>query len=210
MIDRTSIKFWPAEYHSQSAIQAAIELRPLIGDVRQIESLDIFSFDAAVDIIGKDPEKWQPKTRETADHSLPYCTAVALTDGDVTLDSFSESRLHDRALLDLVGRIKIYRDADLTARYPRGIPNRLHVTLRDGRRFTAENEFPRGHDQNPMNDSEVEAKFLRMADRRTELIHRGEILEFCWHLDQQQDIGRLFKLFPTELPSPPQEERGRG
>ena len=51
-------------------------------------SIDIESFDAAVDIIGKDPEKWRPKTRETADHSLPYCTAVALVDGDVTLDSF--------------------------------------------------------------------------------------------------------------------------
>jgi 2-methylcitrate dehydratase len=207
MIDRTSIKFWPAEYHSQSAIQAAIELRPQIGDVRQIESLDIYSFDAAVDIIGKDPEKWKPKTRETADHSLPYCTAVALTDGDVTLDSFSESRLHDRALLDLVARIKIHRDPELTARYPRGIPNRLHVTLRDGRRFTAECEFPRGHDQNPMNDSEVEAKFLRMADRRSESFHRGEILDFCWHLDAQQSVGKLFKLFPTELPSP---HRGRG
>ena len=72
MINRTSIKFWPAEYHSQSAIYAALELRPQVPDPAQIESLDIFSFDAAVDIIGKDPEKWRPKTRETADHSLPF------------------------------------------------------------------------------------------------------------------------------------------
>ena len=91
MINKTSIKFWPAEYHSQSAIHAALELRPQIADVSAIQSIVIESFDAAVDIIGKDPEKWRPKTRETADHSLPYCTAVALMEGDVTLASFDES-----------------------------------------------------------------------------------------------------------------------
>ncbi len=85
MIKKTSIKFWPAEYHSQSEIHAALELRPQISDVSAIKSVVIESFDAAVDIIGKDPEKWRPKTRETADHSLPYCTAVALMEGDVTL-----------------------------------------------------------------------------------------------------------------------------
>src|SRR5262245_17636740 len=148
MIKKTSIKFWPAEYHSQSAIHAALELRKQIGDVGRIAALEIHSFDAAVDIIGKDPEKWRPKTRETADHSLPYCTAVALTDGDVTLESFSEKRLRDESLLALVAKISIRRDGALTARYPRGIPNRLVATLVDGRKLSAENEFPRGHDQN--------------------------------------------------------------
>src|SRR5205814_6461025 len=132
MITSTYIKFWPAEYHSQSAIDAALQLRPEIGDPDTIQSIDIHTFDAAVDIIGKDPEKWRPKTRETADHSLPYCTAVALTDGDVTLDSFSDDRLRDEKLLALVAKIKIQRDAALTARYPRGIPNRLEATLADG------------------------------------------------------------------------------
>src|SRR5207249_2863614 len=59
MISGTYIKFWPAEYHSQSAIDAALQLRPQISDLRQIKSIDIHTFDAAVDIIGKDPEKWR-------------------------------------------------------------------------------------------------------------------------------------------------------
>src|SRR3954470_23934061 len=71
MITQTYIKFWPAEYHSQSAIDAALQLRPEVGDVSKVASLDIHTFNAAVDIIGKDPEKWRPQTRETADHSLP-------------------------------------------------------------------------------------------------------------------------------------------
>jgi 2-methylcitrate dehydratase len=197
MIKKTSIKFWPAEYHSQSAIHAALELRPQIGDVAKIKALDIYSFDAAVDIIGKDPEKWRPKTRETADHSLPYCTAVALADGDVTLDSFNDERLHDEKLLALVAKIKIHRDAALTARYPRGIPNRLEAILSDGRKLVAENEFPRGHDQNPMSDAEVEAKFQRMAARRLDAGQARKILDHCWRFDELVDVGELLRLFPV-------------
>src|SRR5208282_4979301 len=118
MITQTYIKFWPAEYHSQSAIDAALQLRREIGDIQQVKAIDIHTFDAAVDIIGKDPEKWLPRTRETADHSLPYCTAVALADGEVTLAQFSPERFSDPALLDLVARTKIHRDAALSARYP--------------------------------------------------------------------------------------------
>lgn len=200
MIKRTSIKFWPAEYHSQSAIQAALALRPKIGDWRDIAAVDIDSFDAAVDIIGKDPEKWRPKTRETADHSLPYCTAVALVDGDVTLDSFDEQRLRDESLLDLVGRIKIHRDAALTARYPRGIPNRLVVTLKNGTRLTEESEFPRGHDQNPMSDDEVTAKFSRMAAGVLDAAAQQQILDVCWDLEERETIDRLFACFPAATP----------
>src|SRR5207249_92772 len=81
MILQTSIKYWPAEYHSQSAIEAVLALRKEVGDPVKIKQVIIESHDAAVDIIGSEPEKWKPKTRETADHSLPYITAIALIDG---------------------------------------------------------------------------------------------------------------------------------
>ncbi len=197
MIKKTSIKFWPAEYHSQSAIHVALELRKQIPDPARIETIDIYSFDAAVDIIGKDPEKWRPKTRETADHSLPYCTAVALVDGDVTLDSFSERRLADPSLLDLVAKIKIHRDSALTARYPRGIPNRIVVTLEDGKQFTGANEFPRGHDQNPMSDDEVTAKFRRMAGPVLDTSTQDRVLETCWKLEKLSRADALLTLFPA-------------
>ena len=197
MINKTSIKFWPAEYHSQSAIHAALELRRQIPDASQIASIDIHSFDAAVDIIAKDPEKWRPKTRETADHSLPYCTAVALMDGDVTLESFSDARLQDETLLALVQKIKVHRDADLTARYPRGIPNRIVVTMHDGQQFTAENEFPRGHDQNAMTDDEVVEKFRRMADGLVNAQTQQRVLDMCWHLEDLKNVGDLLGQFPV-------------
>jgi 2-methylcitrate dehydratase len=194
MIDRTYIKFWPAEYHSQSAIDAALQLRPEIGDPRKIQSLDIHTFNAAVDIIGKDPEKWRPRTRETADHSLPYCTAVALVDGEVAEAQFAPSRFTDPALLALVAKIKVHRDAALNERYPRGIPNRLTVTLSDGRKLVREVEFPRGHAENPMTDAEVEHKFRTLVEPRYGKDRAARILKACWELDKLKQAGDLIRL----------------
>jgi 2-methylcitrate dehydratase len=195
MIVATYIKFWPAEYHSQSAIDAALQLRPEIGDPSKIVALDIHTFDAAVDIIGKDPEKWRPKTRETADHSLPYCTAVALVDGQVTDAQFEPTRFTDPALLALVAKSKVHRDAALSKRYPNGIPNRLTVTLADGRQLVREVEFPRGHAHNPMTDGEVEQKFRSLVEPRYGKDKASRALAACWSLDKLASAGDLVKLF---------------
>src|SRR5262249_24733856 len=117
--------------------------------------------------------------------------------GDVTLDSFSNRRLHDERLLDLVAKIRVHRDPKLTARYPCGIPNRLEATLADGRKLATENEFPRGHDQNPMTDAEVEAKFQRMAGGRIDAALARKILDLCWRFDELKDVGELLRLFPV-------------
>jgi 2-methylcitrate dehydratase len=194
MITQTYIKFWPAEYHSQSAIDAALQLRPEIGDVRQVSALDIHTFNAAVDIIGKDPEKWRPKTRETADHSLPYCTAVALMDGDVTLAQFEPARFADPALLELVAKIKVHRDDELSKRYPAGIPNRLTATMADGRTLVKEVEFPRGHAKNPMTDAEVEQKFRTLVEPRYGKKTAAKILKTCWRLEELKKAGKLVRL----------------
>jgi 2-methylcitrate dehydratase len=194
MINQTYIKFWPAEYHSQSAIDAALQLRADIGDPQKIQAIDIHTFSAAVDIIGKDPEKWRPQTRETADHSLPYCTAVALMDGDVTEAQFAPSRFRDPALLALVAKIKVHRDAALNERYPHGIPNRLTVTLSDGRKLVREVEFPRGHAQNPMSDAEVEHKFRTLVEPRYGKDRADRILAACWELDKLKEASDLIRL----------------
>jgi 2-methylcitrate dehydratase len=194
LITRSCIKFWPAEYHSQSAIEAALKLRPQIRSIDEVEALDIHTFDAAVDIIGKDPEKWRPRTRETADHSLPYCTAVALADGEVTLTQFDAKRLSDPRLLDLVARVKVHRDSALSARYPRGIPNRLTVTLRDSRTLVEEVEFPRGHAENPLSDAEVETKFRSLVVPRYGEDRAQQILDRCWDLEKLAGASKLLGL----------------
>jgi 2-methylcitrate dehydratase len=195
MLSKTYIKFWPAEYHSQSAIDAALRLRKEIGNISKVAKIDIHSFDAAVDIIGKDPEKWAPKTRETADHSLPYCTAVALADGEVTLAQFDEKRFTDPSLVALTAKVQIHRDAGLTARYPCGIPNRITVTLADGRQLVKEVEFPRGHAENPMTDAEVEHKFRTLVEPRYGKDKAGKILAKCWELEKLTSVTELLEMF---------------
>jgi 2-methylcitrate dehydratase len=164
MLPKTSIKFVPAEYHSQSAIAAAFVLRSKIGDPKRIRSIEIATFKTAVEIIGQDPEKWRPKTRETADHSLPYCTAVALVDGTITAAQFTTERLSDPALIDLVSRTTVVEDPKLSEGYPEGIPNRITVTLDDGTVLMETNSFPPGHDKNPMTDDQLRTKFEGLAN----------------------------------------------
>jgi 2-methylcitrate dehydratase len=194
MITSTYIKYWPAEYHSQSAIDAALQLRQEIGDPKQIKSVDIYTFEASYNIIGKYPEAWAPKTRETADHSLPYCTAVALLDGDVTLDQFEPKRFTSPDVLGLLTNVKVHLDDALSLRYPKGIPNRLVVTLQDGRKFTKEVEFPRGHAGNPMTDDEVEAKFRRMVEPRYGKEVADQVLKQCWDFEKVTQVGELLGL----------------
>jgi 2-methylcitrate dehydratase len=194
MITQTYIKFWPAEYHSQSAIDAALQLRQEIGDVSQVKAIDIHTFEASYNIIGKYTEAWAPRTRETADHSLPYCTAVALLDGDVTLRQFDPERFTSSDILELTAKVKVHLDDALTPRYPRGIPNRIVVTRSDGRSFTKEVEFPRGHAGNPMTDAEVEQKFRRLVEPRFGKAKAERILAKCWELEKLSSAGELMAL----------------
>src|SRR5438034_1727872 len=136
MILRTSIKFWPAEYHGQSAIEAALLLRKEIVDPAQVRAMTIESHDASVDIIGSEPEKWRPTTRETADHSLPYITAIALIDGEVTNKQFEPERFTDPKIWKFLENVKVQRNAELSALYPGAVANIVHVDLADGRRLT--------------------------------------------------------------------------
>ncbi len=198
MINQTYIKYFPAEYHSQSAIDAALELRPFVRDIGEIDKITVETFNAAVEIIGGEPEKWRPATRETADHSLPYCVAVALADGRVTLDSFDDAHLTNEVLLALVQKIEVKADAALNALYPEGIPNRVRINTRTGEMFEKLVTFPRGHAQNPMTDGEVEAKFRALAEPLLPRAKIAEIMERCWHLDEQDSIGDLLRLFKIE------------
>jgi 2-methylcitrate dehydratase len=198
MMPKTYIKFWPAEYHSQSSIDAALQLRPLVGDVHRVKAMDIYTFEAAYNIIGKYPEQWRPQTRETADHSMAYCTAVALLDGEVTDRQFEHSRFTEPAILDLVAKVKIHLDDALTTRYPRGIPNRVVVTLDDGKVLEKEVEFPRGHAGNPMTDDEVETKFRTLVEPRYGRERVERILKTCWDLDKLESAGALTKLLDVQ------------
>ncbi len=198
MINHTYVKHFPAEYHSQSAIEAALELREQIGGEGikdKIDSITIESFDAAVDIIAGFKEHWAPTSRETADHSMPYCVSAALMDGDITLDTFTQERIHDPKLRELIQEVKVNRNAEMTAGYPDGIPNLLIIKLTDGRELRKEVRYPLGHNKNPMGDSDIEKKFRTLATRVFPENHVDRLLEALWDLENTQDITQTLTLF---------------
>jgi 2-methylcitrate dehydratase len=193
MIRKTYVKFWPAEYHSQSAIDAALQLRHEVGEARAIDSIRIESFEAAVSIIGSEPEKWRPTSRETADHSMGYCVAVALLDGAVTQASFADDRIRDPAVLGLLDKIQIVEVPELNAGYPDGIPNRLLIKMKDGRTLSKLVKYPRGHAGNPMTDAEVVAKFEQQATGIVSQATAQRIVELAFGLDGLADVTPLLE-----------------
>lgn len=197
MINRTYIKFWPAEYHSQSAIDAALQLRPDVGPIEQVESILIESFEAAVSIIGSEPEKWRPTSRETADHSMGYCVVLALRDGDVTRASFSDENIRDPRVLACLDKIRIVETEACNADYPDGIPNKLIIRLKGGRELQKFVKYPRGHAGNPMTDEEVVAKFKRQAAAVVSDATAQRIIDLSLSFDELADISPLLEFQAT-------------
>lgn len=197
MINKTYIKFWPAEYHAQSSIDAALQLRAqFMADgykPKDIKALHMESFEAAVSIIGSEPEKWRPTSRETADHSMGYMTVAALLDGKLDRDSFSPKKFKGKKYLDLLDRTTIAEAKDLNAGYPDGIPNRLILTMNDGKHYTLTVKYPRGHAGNPMTDDEVEAKFRGLADGVIPKALQNKLLDSMWKLDKAKDVKNLWQ-----------------
>src|SRR5882672_1531768 len=191
MILRTSIKFWPAEYHSQSAIEAALLLRKEIGNPKTVRAMTIESHDASVDIIGSEAEKWKPETRETADHSLPYITAIALIDGEVTSKQFERERFADPKVWKFLEKVKVERNAELSAMYPGAVANIVHVDLADGKRLTKRVDYPLGHARNPLKDTEVEGKFFALVTPVLGEKRARAIVDLVWKLDQAKNVNGL-------------------
>jgi len=174
----TYVKLWPVEYHAQSAVDAALQLHAELAGAG-IASVRIDTFRAAYEIIAKDPEKWDPRTRETADHSIQYIVCAALQDGEITERTFDLERIRRPDTLELLQRrTTVELDEALTAGYPEGIPNRITVTTADGRTLVREVTYPRGHARNPMTDEELVAKYRanvtgRFSRERAEAVERA-------------------------------------
>ncbi|MEY2547169.1 MAG: 2-methylcitrate dehydratase [Verrucomicrobiota bacterium] len=193
MILNTSIKYWPAEYHSQSAIEAALFLRKEIVDPAKIQSVRIESHDASVDIIGSEPEKWKPETRETADHSLPYITSIALIDGEVTEKQFQPERFMDPTIWKFLENVTVQRNAELSSLYAKAVANIVHVTLDDGHELTKRVDYPLGNALNPLTDEQLEGKFNALVVPALGQQRANAIVDLAWKLDDAANVDELMR-----------------
>lgn len=191
----TYIKYYPSEYHSQSAVGAACELSGAVEDLNSIESITVSTFRAAYEIIGVGKEKRRPKTRETADHSLPFCVAAALLDGTVTVETFSEERLKDTRVLALIDRIEIKVDEELDRLYPEAMPAKIDVRLVSGDILSREIIYPKGHPKNPVTDLEVEQKFRNLALWYFTDTEAGRVIDRLWRIEEAKSLPEVMEAF---------------
>ena len=175
------LKYWPVEYNAQLPVWAALELRSKV-DWHELVDIEIGVYTFAFTEIGSEPEKWDPKTRETADHSLPYIFARVLVDGTITLAAFEESAYRDAALRPLMAKIRIHRDTEVEALYPKVVSMKVKATTRDGNTISIFPRDPLGHTNNPMKDEDINSKFRACAEPVLGKEHTATALERWWNI----------------------------
>jgi 2-methylcitrate dehydratase len=193
-ISNTYLKFFPAEIHSQTSIWAALEVRREIKDPNDILSVEIASHEAGYTILGRDPEKWTPLTKETADHSLPYIVGMALLEGKIDNSTYSEKKFRDPKVLEFLKKITVVEDKTLSAMYPEAVPNRVTVTVSSGKTVSKQVDYHKGHPKNPMSDQEVENKFRTLTKKHLSENQADRILDAVWHLDKEKNVARVVSL----------------
>jgi 2-methylcitrate dehydratase len=140
-VTHTILKKYNAEIHSQSVLEAILTLRareriPAV----EVERVDLEVFDVAYRIIGggEEGDKTVVRTKEEADHSLPYLAAVALLDGEVMPEQYLPARIRSDDVQALLQRVTVHPDEGFSRRFPAEMPCRIQLTLRNGRVLTAE------------------------------------------------------------------------
>ena len=175
-VERTSCKSYPSDFETQIPAEVFIGLHDEAVGPDDIESIDVSTYYVSWHLIGggqgDHDEKWDPRRRETADHSLPYAIAVALTDGRLSKASFTAGRVMDPALRPLMQRITVVEDPELTRTWRTHPAYDIRVRLRNGQSRDIHVDHPRGHYLRPFTDDEVNQKFEANAAVATDS-HQG-------------------------------------
>jgi len=191
-IAHTNLKSYAICYHGQAAAWAAMDLRDGI-NIDDIESIDVATYDRSFEMMASSPSNWSPKTRETADHSLPYVVGTALLTGVLGEASFSDQSLHDPSIGALMQRISVAEDPALSARHPEYSPSRITIRLKDGTEVATEVDAPKGDDKNPMTADEVKAKFKAQFTVYGDDAQADAVMDAVYRLDAASDIAPLVK-----------------
>ncbi|MCP2636295.1 MmgE/PrpD family protein [Microbacterium sp. HD4P20] len=197
-IMRSLTKTFPTNGELHTAVWAAIGLRPSIPHLDDIESILIETSEFNRRVLA-DAAKWQPATRETADHSLAYNVARALIDGDIDLGSYSAEKIRDPRVRILMDTTTVEEDTALTALFPRHLANRVTVKLRSGERISKEVISGPGSVETPMTDADFERKFRRTADSHISAAAQDVVVDFTATLERQAGYGELFRAMERTL-----------
>jgi 2-methylcitrate dehydratase len=189
LMRRVKIKYWPVAHSMQCAIWAGIELRKQVA-VEQLVSIDVKTFWHAWHESGSEPEKWNPTTKETADHSLPYILAWSLKHDGLTQEAFKPESFRDPALRPLMKRITVSVDDEIEKQMPKIMRMRVTATDRAGKSYEVDIVNPRGHEDNPMSEDDVAAKFQRQCEPLLGAARTQAAMVQWRHVEAVSDLAR--------------------
>ena len=158
------MKFFPTEALTHTPISAVLDLVTANDlDPGEIEQVTIHSLARAADILA-DPSKYDPRTKETADHSLPYVIAAAIADRQVTPLQFTPEKIMDPTIRAQLHKVKVVADPEIEAVFPELQRVRVEITTTDGRSFSTQLDYPKGDPRNPLSDEEIMGKMNALAE----------------------------------------------
>ncbi len=146
-----------------------------------IKEVMVTAFAQAYDILF-DPAKYRPASRETADHSLPYCLAAAMVDKKITTESFSDEKLNDPKIYEVIDKIIGEPSLEFEKMFPAKQPSKVVITTNDGSQFSEYLEYPKGDPREPMTMEDLENKFNSLASdmfNSQELLKLKEVIFNC-------------------------------
>lgn len=191
---RVSLKRFPIQYSLQSPVEAALRLREMLdGRLDGIVGL-VVEMHADACRRTADPAKFTPANRETADHSLPCCVAMALADGELVPEQFESERWQAPDVKALMAKLTCAPSAELEQRFPKGRPARLSADMADGTRHSILVEVPLGDASRPMEDGELRSKFLAQAVPVLGADRAKRAADATMALEEIDDVGSLCAL----------------
>lgn len=202
-VRRTILKKYNAEIHSQSAIEALLTLRSDHGlSGSEVERIELGTFQVAFDIIGggEEGDKHHVRSKEDADHSLPYLLEVATLDGQVLPEQYRPERIAATDVQQRLRRVMVRPDLPLSRRFPDEHSARVRLYLRDGRVLEREQHDYEGFHTRPMGWDAVAAKFDRLAAGHLGSEPRARIRNAIGDLDQLS-VDKLTRLLAPPVSS---------
>ena len=131
-------------------------------DPHSVDQVVVKTTTRGADILS-DASKYQPTTKETADHSLPYCIAVAVAKGNVLPSDFEEEALKDPFVWQLLPKIKVVADPEIDALFPKVKRAIVSITTTDGKTYTKQEDHAKGRAERPLSDAALIERFSANA-----------------------------------------------
>ncbi len=189
-IAQTNLKKYPVRDSCQLPGDTAKALRAKIA-AGDIVALRVETYRSAYKGAVEDPELWAPKTRETADHSMPVTIALMLIDGAIGPESFNGERFKAADVLDLIGRTKVEVSDEFTKAAPGVRHCRLTATGRDGKSHAAHLAWTQADIARGLSDAEVEEKFLKLTRDVLAESKRRDLLQALWRIDEAPNVAAI-------------------